>query len=108
MLKITQAQMDVFKTEQFQRFSKRVLVHLGEQGLADSLPDDKLTYVDKQLIFLREKTGLTSEQHLVDMLIIHLSQGEVFFDRTDVQLIIENTTLSKQGQCQRIKGLANG
>lgn len=107
MLKITQDQMDAFKKVQLQHFSKRVLVHLEKEGLADSLPDDKLDYVDEQLLFLRDKTGLDSEQHLLDMLIIRLSEDQGFFDRKDVQHILENTALSKHRKCQQLKGLAN-
>jgi len=107
VLKITAYQMDAFKKAQFQDFSKRVLIHLEKEGLADSLPDNKLNFVNEQLFLLREKTGLDSEQHLVDMLNILLLQGVSFFNRIEAKMIIDNPILSNQKKCQQLKGLVN-
>jgi len=107
MITIRQAQMDAFKDERFRSFSRRVLVHLEKKGIINSPDNEKLNFVDEKLHLLRDKTGLDSELHLVDMLIIYLTQDVNFLDRKDIKLIIENKTLSKQNKYWQIKELVN-
>lgn len=108
MLRIIAEQMEILREAQFRRFSERVLQHARIKGLSDRLPSTaQLDFTYDRLRFLRERTGLESEQHLVDLFILFLEKGDEFSNRTQVQRILDSEKFSPRRKYQRLKDLAN-